>query len=82
MQIGYVICLANDSNKVNIIYWLSNKCKRVTESVLALDLYIMIDVGAIFKLTIEKIIDIKVLSLIVCTNSKLLYDYLVWLGTT
>ncbi len=32
-QIGYVICLADQFNKVNIIHWSSTKCKRVTRSV-------------------------------------------------
>lgn len=37
-QIGYVICLADQFNKANIIHWSSTKCKRVTRSVLASEL--------------------------------------------
>ena len=40
-QIGYVFVLANVSNKINIIYWFSIKCKRVTKSVLVSKLYSM-----------------------------------------
>ena len=37
-QIGYVICLANTTNKANID-WYSMKCKRVTRIVIAAELY-------------------------------------------
>jgi hypothetical protein len=40
------------------------------------------DIGAIIKSTIEKILQIDVLPLILCTDSKSLYDCLVKLGTT
>lgn len=40
------------------------------------------DIGAVIKLTTEKILDIKLLLMIVCTNSKLLYDCLIKLGNT
>lgn len=38
------------------------------------------DIRAIFKSTTKEIFDIKLLSMIVYTNSKSLYDYLVKLG--
>lgn len=84
-QIKYIICLANTSNKANIIYWSSIKCKRVIRSVLVSELYAMVqvfDIGAVIKLTTEKVFNIKLLSMIVYTNSKLLYNYLVKLGST
>jgi hypothetical protein len=40
-QIGYIIVMADSNNQANIIYWLSIKCKRVTRSVLASELYAM-----------------------------------------
>ena len=38
-QIGYILVLADITNKANIIYWSLIKGKRVTRSVLALKLY-------------------------------------------
>lgn len=83
-QIGFVICLADASNTANIIHWSSVKCKRVTRSVLAGELYGMahgFDLGAVLKATISKILQ-KDIPLILCTDSKSLYDCLVRLGTT
>jgi hypothetical protein len=82
-QIGFVIVLS-DGNKANILHWSSIKCKRVTRSVLASELYAMahgFDAGAVVKSTIEAILQIR-LPLILCTDSKSLYDCLVKLGTT
>lgn len=84
-QIGHVIVLADATNKSNIIHWSSIKCKRVTRSVLASELYAMthgFDAGAVLKSTIEKILNISVLPMILCTDSKSLYDCLVKLGST
>jgi hypothetical protein len=56
LQIGYILVLADIINKANIIYWLLTKCKRVTRSVLALELYVIahgFDIGAVIKLTIK-----------------------------
>lgn len=83
-QIGYVIALADGTNMANIVHWSSTKCKRVTRSVLASELYAMahgFDIGAAIKATIEAIMRIK-LPLVLCTDSKSLYDCLVKLGTT
>jgi hypothetical protein len=82
-QIGFVIVLS-DGNKANILHWSSIKCKRVTRSVLASELYAMahgFDAGAAMKSTIEAMLQIQ-LPLILCTDSKSLYDCLVKLGTT
>src|SRR5204863_8950935 len=60
-QIRYVIVLADASNKANIIHWSSIKCKRVTWSVLASELYAMthgFDMGASIKSTVKRILDL------------------------
>ena len=83
-QIGFVIVLKDRYNKANILHWSSIKCKRVTRSVLAAELYGMVhifDYCAAIKSTLDKILHIKV-PLILCTDSKSLYECLVKLGTT
>lgn len=83
-QIGYILVLADITNKANIVHWSSIKCKRVTRSVLASELYAMahgFDIGAAIKATVEQILQIE-LPLVLCTNSRSLYDCLVKLGTT
>ncbi len=80
-QIDYVVCLINDDHKTNVIHWSFIKCKRVIRSVLATELYVMtndFDVDSVIKSTIERILKlINLLSLILCTNSKFLYECLV-----
>ncbi len=83
-QMGYILVLADAKGRANILHWSSIKCKRVTRSVLASELYSMahgFDIGASVKSTIEKALTID-LPLILCTDSKSLYDCLVKLGTT
>ena len=56
---GFVIALADLINKANIIYWFLIKCKRVTKSVLALELYAMayrFNIRAILKSIIKKLL--------------------------
>jgi hypothetical protein len=82
-QIDYVICLIDDVH-INLIHWSSIKCKRVIRSVLAIELYVMIndfDVEAIIKSIIERMLH-SFLSLILLTDSKSLFDCLVKLDTT
>ena len=83
-QIGFVIVLADASGKANIIHWSSTKCKRVTRSVLAAELYRIahsFNIAAAVKSTIDKMLSITI-PLILCTDSKSLFDCLVRLGTT
>lgn len=83
-QIGYVIVLADEAGNANILHWSSVKCKRVTRSVLASELYAMsagFDMAVSIKATLEAILSLK-LPLTVCTDSKSLYECLVKLGTT
>lgn len=96
-QIGFVIILANEENggketfkfNGNIVHWSSIKCKRVTRSVLASELYAMVhgfDIGIVIKSTLDKILHqlaiLQPIPLILCTDSRSLYDCLVKLGTT
>ena len=83
-QIGFVIVLADDSSKANIIYWSFIKCKRITRSVLALKLYAMaysFNMGAAIKATLKKILQ-QLTPLVLCIDLKSLYECLVKLGTT
>ena len=59
------------------------KYKRVTRSVLALELYRIVygfNIRVSIKATIKKILGIS-LPIVIYTDLKLLYDYLVRLGT-
>ena len=84
LQIDYVLVLADKKGNANILHWSLIKCKRVTRSVLASELYgigYRFDIRASVKLTIEKALKIN-LPLVLCTDSKSLYDYLVKLRIT
>jgi hypothetical protein len=83
-QIGYVIALTDATKAANIIHWSSVKCKRVTRSVLASELYAMthgFDISTAIKTTVDKALGVS-LPIVLCTDSKSLYDCLVRLGTT
>ena len=84
LQIGYVLILEDVLHKINIIYWLSIKCKRVTRSILALELYAIayrFNISTAIKLIVKQLLQIK-LPLVLYTDLKLLYKCLVKLGTT
>ena len=71
------------TGKANIIYWSLVKCKKVIKSVLAIELYKMaysFDITAVIKLTINKMLSITT-PLILYTDLKLLFNYLVRLST-
>lgn len=83
-QISFVICLANATSSVNIIHWFLIKYKRVICNILAVELYGMaygFVIGAVIKAMLRTILG-SVVSLILCTYSKPLYDCLVRLDTT
>lgn len=83
-QIGFIIVLVDKNKKANLIHWSSIKCKRITRSVLAAELYGIVhgfDIGVAIKLTLDMILSTTV-PLILCTDSKSLYECLVKLGTT
>jgi len=95
-QIGYLIILANEVStgteefkiKGNLVHYSSTKCKRVTRSVLASEIYGMVggvDMAIAINTTIKMITDqlgFPGISIIVCTDSFSLYECLVKLGTT
>lgn len=72
----------------NVIHWSSTKCKRVTRAVLASELYAMthrIDIAIPICMNINQIMQqlgLPPVPLIVCTDSRSLYECLVKLGTT
>lgn len=83
-QIGYVILLADEFDNCNVIHWSSVKCKRITRSVIASELYAMnhgFDTACVIKHSLDKILREKV-PLIICIDSRSLYECLVKLGTT
>lgn len=94
-QIEFVIVLANESMKNdefslydNLIHWTSVKCKRVTKSVLASELYAMVlgaDIANALNTTLNMITNqlcINNIPTIICSDSFSLYEYMVKLGTT
>ena len=83
-QIEYVICLINFIDAVNILHWSSIKCKRMTKSVFVFELYVMthgFDLNIVLKATLSRVLQIDVFMMI-CTDSKSLYECLVKFGTT
>jgi len=89
-QIGFVIVLANkdtDEGKgISILTVISSIGVRLntTRNVLASELYVMVhgfDIGIAIKTTLDKILR-RPVPLILCTDSRSLYDCLVKLGTT
>jgi len=97
-QIGYVLVLANEREvgtdkkeillRGNIIHWSSTKCRRITRSVLASELYAMtqgIDTTFSINTTltvIMKQLGFEKLPIIICTDSYSLYECMVKLGST
>ena len=78
-----MIVLINNIGKANIIYQSLTKYKRVTRSVLTTELYgiaYSFNITAAIKLTINKILFI-ITPLILYTDLKLLFNYLVRLST-
>ncbi|KAM4061436.1 cwf18 domain containing protein [Hirsutella rhossiliensis] len=82
-QLGFVIALVNETNHKekqfeisgNIVHWSSTKCKRVTRSVLASEIYGMangFDIGISLAMTMKIIterLNLPPIPLIVCTDS-------------
>lgn len=96
-QIGFVVLYgterSNDQENCftvsgNIIHWQSVKCKRVTRSVLASEIYGMVsgfDAAWVLKYTLSTIterLNLPTTRMVMCTDSYSLYQCLVQLGTT
>ncbi|KAH8193590.1 hypothetical protein TruAng_012245 [Truncatella angustata] len=95
-QLGFIVVLAQEIHRTkqemtlrgNIVHWTSSKCKRVTRSVLASELYGMVngfDIGIAICTTLRKITDrleLPRIPMVVCTDSFSVYDCLIKLGTT
>ena len=87
-QLGYVIVLGNEEEVApskrhllgNLIHWQSTKCKRVTRSTLASEIYAMVtgaDIAHALKTTLDKILTSLGLPrapVVVCTDSFSLYS--------
>ena len=95
LQLGFILVLVNKFTNVNtfticgnVIYYSSTKCKRVTRSVLASEIYGMVngfDIGIAIATTLKMVTEqlgLPEIPLVVCTDSYSLYECLVKLGTT
>jgi hypothetical protein len=88
LQLGFVLILVNKSTDVNntflirgnVIHYSLTKCKRVTQSVLALEIYSIINSFNIRIIT-ERL-SIALVPLVICTDLYSLYECLVKLRTT
>ena len=100
-QLGFLLTLVNevvngDNNgekekftaRGNILHWSSTKCKRVTRSTLASEVYGMMggfDYGVTITSTLKQITErlkMQKIPLILCTDSYSLYECIVRMGTT
>ena len=93
-QLGFILMLVNESTdgntftiRGNVIHYSSTKCKRVTRSVLASEIYGMVNgfnIGIAIATTmrmITKRLRLPAIPLVICTDSYSLYECLVKLGT-
>ncbi|KAF7567022.1 DUF1421 multi-domain protein [Pyrenophora tritici-repentis] len=94
-QLGFVLMLVNESIGANtftiqgnVIHYSSTKCKRITRSVLASEIYGMVngfDIGIAVATTLRIVTErlgLPAIPLVICTDSYSLYECLVKLGTT
>ena len=78
-QLGYIVLLVDQDKNCSIITWSSTKCKRVTRSVLAAELYATanaFDVGFAIAHTFGNFLGRK-LELRVFTDSRTLFDAII-----
>lgn len=94
-QIGFIMVVVNETMSTtyfdiigNVLHYTSVKCKRVTRSVLASEIYGMMsgfDIGMATSSTFRQIADrlgLPPLPLVLCTDSRSLYEALIRLSTT
>ncbi|KAI0993781.1 hypothetical protein K3495_g14402, partial [Podosphaera aphanis] len=85
-QFGFVLILANEDQigsktkvRCNLIHWSSTKCKRITRSVLASEIYGMLngfDIGLAIASSLKMItkrLNLPEMPLVICTDSYSLY---------
>ncbi|KAF1973711.1 hypothetical protein BU23DRAFT_580194 [Bimuria novae-zelandiae CBS 107.79] len=91
ITLGFVLILVNELTNVentflirgNMIYYSLTKCKRVIRSVLASEIYSMVngfDIGIAIATTLRMIterLSIAPVPLVICTNSYSLYECLI-----
>jgi hypothetical protein len=97
LQLGFILTLINKSTSTdtntftiysNVIYYSFTKCKRVTQSVLASEIYSMVNsfnIGIAITIILRMITErlrLLVIPLVICTDSYSLYEYLMKLRTT
>ena len=91
-QIGFVLVLT-DGKLADIVHWSSVKCRRITRSILAAELFAVMlgfDASAVIRSTLELFGNKKgegpmgtgKIPLILATDPKSLYECLIKLGTT
>lgn len=83
-QIGFVVAMVDKDGNANTIHWQSIKCKRVTRSVLASELYafaLAFDHASALNQSIQAILNQRI-PLVLMTDSRSLYDCLTKLNTT
>ena len=77
-QLGYIICMMDNTGAANLLLYGSQKCKRVTRSVLAAELYAMIlgfDNGFLLRKLLCEMISPDI-PLKIFTDSRCLFDAL------
>ena len=78
-QLGYIVLLVDQDKNCSIITWSSTKCKRVTRSVLAAELYATanaFDIGFAIAHTFGHLLGRKI-ELRVFTDSRTLFDAII-----
>lgn len=83
-QLGFVICLVDQNNAANLIHYGSSKSKRVTRSVLSVELYAMVygfDNCSVIHHSLQEFLGRKI-DFKMYTDSKSLFDSLVSLNPT
>lgn len=83
-QLGFVVALMDKSGNGNVVHYASTKSKRVTRSVLAAELFAMVqgfDDCSVLRLTLNDILG-RVIPMHVYTDSRSLYDCLTNINRT
>jgi ribonuclease HI len=74
-QLGFVICMT-DGQRANVVHYASQKCKRITRSVMAAELYALVhavDTAFLLRYLVSKMLSRRV-ALRAYTDSKTVFD--------